>query len=171
MEPTILATIIYLVDARGKTVTMARKKRNVGKGYWFGYGGKIHPDEDADTCVCRETWEETGGVVVRKRNLERVALIDFYNDKIDVRPHGNPSFRVLCYRTLRWDGNPSETVEMSDPLAFDLAALPWSAMKPGDELFVPQVIMGSPVKGWIRFLVDGSIRASIVPCEPGELVI
>lgn len=168
---TILATLVYLVDARDKTVIMARKGRSVGKGHWFGYGGKIEPGEDADACVCRETFDESGGVVIRSRHLERVALIDFYDDSVGVRPHGNPSFRVLCYRTLRWDGEPSSTDEMSDPLAFDLAALPWSGMKPGDELFVPQILAGSPVRGWIRFLADGSLDARILPCEPDDLVI
>jgi 8-oxo-dGTP diphosphatase len=171
MKPTKRATIIYLVNQDDNTVLMARKMLDVGAGYWFGYGGKIEEGENEDDCICREVIEESGGVSVDKKDLQRVALIDFY--KGEERPLGNPTFRVLCYRAKVWTGSPSPTEEMTQATFFDINNLPWNEMKPGDELFVPQIIAGTPIKGWMRFTEDSKkvIDSSIIPCSEEDLVI
>ncbi len=171
MEPTLRATIIYLIDKDKGSVLMAKKTRKVGIGYWFGYGGKIDEGEDEDISVCRETKEESGGIELDPKDLERVALIDFY--KGADRPFGQPTFRVLCYRVLTWKGESSSTIEMADPTFFPINNLPLQEMKPGDELFVPQILAGTPVKGWIRFTDDSKaiIGSDIKPCSLEDLVI
>ncbi len=175
MKPTIFATLIYLVDpddCKNRRVIMAIKERKVGQGCWFGYGGKMKPGETADDCIRRELKEESRGVVVEEKNLERVALIDFYNGAD--RPTGNPTFRVLAYRASTWQGIPRESVEMKSPKSHRVNNLPWKYMKPGDELFVMQVIMGNPIKGWIRFSDDEArivIGHDIVECTVADLVI
>lgn len=176
-KPTINATIVYLVNPVEGTVIMAKKTRKVGIGYWFGYGGKIEADEDPETCTCRETADETGKkigdvhITILPEHLERVALIDFY--KGVERPSGNPTFRVLCYRATQWTGEPIETDEMANPKPFPIDHLPWDEMKPGDELFVPQIIAGTPVKGWIRFRDDEKevFDSDVNPCRIEDLVI
>ena len=171
MKPTILATIAYPVDSRDLLVHMGIKGRDIGKGCWFGYGGKIEPGEDADACIIREFEVESGGAKILKKDLRRFALIDFYNDAKEVRPLGSPTFRVLCYRVLRWKGIIAETPEMQDPQPFPILGLPWSNMKPGDELFVPHIILGVPIKGWIRFDDDRVITSEIKPCILADLVL
>ncbi len=182
MEPTKLATLIYPIDKGANAVILATQTRGPGVGYRFGYGGKIEDGEDADTCVCRETQDESGGakdktrgIIIDKNDLERVALIDFY--KGENRPFGNPTFRVLCYRTFRWTGVAEKTDEMDDPKPFPIDTLfsgeTKHEMKPGDELFVPQILAGTPVKGWVRFSEDSKtvLGHEILPCSLEDLVI
>ena len=46
-------------------------------------------------------------------------------------------------------------------------------MKPGDELFVPQILAGTLVKGWIRFTEDSKkvLGSLIESCTKEDLVI
>ena len=37
-----------------------KKKNDPCEGKWVGIGGKFEPGEDADQCLLREVWEETG---------------------------------------------------------------------------------------------------------------
>ncbi len=176
-KPTINATIVYLVNPVDGTVIMVKKTREPGIGYWFGYGGKIEEGETPEMCTCRETADESGKkmgdvyITILPENLERVALIDFY--KGSERPLGNPTFRVLCYRATRWTGETIGTDEMSNLQPFSIHDLPFHEMKPGDELFVPQIIAGTSVKGWIRSRDDEKefFDSDVNPCRIEDLVI
>lgn len=157
-----IATLVYIVD--DGEVLMARKTRGVGSGRYFGYGGKKKWWQSLKGCATIETWEESGGVKkkrlkptesggikIRKRDLEPMALVDFYNGE-DV-PFDNPSFRVMCYRCRRFKGNPIDTVEMTNAKWLPVEQIPFGTpdMKEGDELFVPEIISGIPVRVKIRF--------------------
>ncbi|RME04292.1 MAG: 8-oxo-dGTP diphosphatase [Planctomycetota bacterium] len=56
-----LATLCY-VKKDGKTLMMHRVKKvgDIHHGKWNGLGGKFHPQETPEECVCREVYEESG---------------------------------------------------------------------------------------------------------------
>ena len=169
------ATIVYIVDPVTHEVLMAKKTRKVGVGYWFGYGGKIEEGETAEACTVREVEEETGGVIIDEATLERVALIDFYRGA-ELKPFvDEPTFRVLCYRLFldKSTINPVTTEQMADPTWFPVDNLPHAEMKPGDELFVPQIIAGTLIKGWVHFSDDAKtvLASTIEPCTITELTL
>ena len=171
------ATIVYIIDPDTQEVLMAKKTRKVGVGYWFGYGGKIDPDETPKDCTIRETYTETGEkITLMREQLEPVALIDFYNEEKMVPGTDDPSFRVLFYRALVAKGTIGTAIttdEMADPTWFRITQLPWKAIMPGDELFIPQVLLGAAVKGWVHFS-DGTktvIGYDLKKCASGDLVI
>ena len=70
-------------------------------------------------------------------------------------------------------GKPETTDEMADPTWFPILNLPLDEMKPGDELFVPQVLLGTPIKGFIHFSDDSKqvIEPSIFPCKKEEITL
>ena len=57
----IKSTLCY-IEKDGKILMLFRnkKKNDPCEGKWVGIGGKFEPGEDADSCVLREVWEETG---------------------------------------------------------------------------------------------------------------
>ena len=163
-------TIIYIIDDQSKQVLMAMKTRKVGVGCWFGYGGKIDEGETPDKCICRETLEESLGVVVEEKDLRRVALIDFYRGDM---PFGDPLWRTLFYITNEFSGEPKSSDEMLDPTWFSVNNLPWHEMKAGDELIIPKVLSGEYQKGFIRFSEDEKsvLEHDIQSCCLEDLVI
>lgn len=169
------ATLVYIIDPDTQEVLLAKRvAKKVGLGYWFGYGGKVEDGESPEDCACRETFEESGGVIhLKKENLEKVALIRFFN-KPEMNPHTDePGFEVLCYRIFQKKediGSPVSTEEMGSPTWFPIHSLPVHEMKSGDELFVPQILQGTLVKGWLWFGPDGVLGSDIKPCDSKDLV-
>lgn len=171
------ATIVYIIDPETNEVLMAKKVRKVGIGCWFGYGGKIDETETASECIIRETREESDGVIhLVEEKLELVAQIDFYKGK-DMAPEvDEPIFSTFCYRIFQNKldvGTPLTTEEMANPTWFPVDNLPWSEMKVGDELFVPHILAGTPVKGWIHFSTDSKeiIESCVQECTRENLLI
>ena len=144
------ATIVYITrpGTHIREVLLALKSKVVGVGKRFGYGGKIKDGESATRCTVRETEEESGGITIEEKNLNPMAIIDFYKDDM---PFGNPFFRVLFYVCDTYRGKASSTDEMKDPEWFSVDNLPFHEMKAGDELVVPFILHGQMRKGWIRF--------------------
>ena len=170
------ATLVYIIDPDTQEVLMAKRgAKKVGVGYWFGYGGKIEEGETPEDCAYRETLEESGGVIkLKKENLERVVLMQFFN-KPESNPHTDePVFEVICFRIFQKKsdvGSSISTEEMVDPTWFPVKNIPWNEMKPGDELFVPHIISGTPVKGWLWFGPEGVKDSDINTCSTNDLVI
>jgi 8-oxo-dGTP diphosphatase len=173
------ATIVYIVDPDLGEVLMAKKVRKVGIGYYFGYGGKIEDGESPEDCTVRETKKESGGtIVLDKSKLQAIAHIRFFN-KTEQNPlTDEPTFEVLCYRIFAKKadiGTPPTTDEMADPTWFQKVKIPFGTtlMKPGDELFVPNIIDGIYCKGYIHFTDDEKevLSSSIELCGPQDLVL
>ena len=53
--------------------------------------------------------------------------------------------------TVQFSGEAEATDEMADPRWFDVGAMPYDQMMPGDQLFIPKVFAGEKFTGWIRF--------------------
>lgn len=161
------ATIVYILERRGNQtyVLMAKKKKKIGIGKWFGYGGKIE-NESPRACAVRETREESVNIILHEKTLTPVALVDFYKEDTLL-------FKTLFYTTWDYSGEPEETDEMADPTWFNIDNLPWHDIKAGDDLIIPHVIREAPHKGFIRFSQDEKevLEYSIVPCSTEDLVI
>lgn len=124
-------TLVYLV--RGGQVLLAMKKRGFGEGKWNGVGGKLQPGETALEGGVRETKEEIG--VTPKLNRE-LGLITYHDPTFG-------DWSVHIFRATNWDGEPVETEEMR-PAWFDVTALPYDLMWPGDAHWMPRVINDHP---------------------------
>lgn len=149
--------IVYFINQ--SQVLMAKKCRGVGKGKYFGYGGKMEDIDRGDplACIKREVEKETnGGILVRTSMLKLVGVVDFYNGE-NTKPFVDEPFTVLCYRSFQKIHKiPETTEEMADPKWFDILSIPWrtESMKTGDESFVPAILMGIQFKGFQWFSLD-----------------
>lgn len=137
-EKTLYRAVVVFVIENNK-VLLAKKTKKIGKGFWSGYGGGIENGETPEEAVVRETSEESGGVIIFKDNLVKVADTYFHNTKED-----NTTFvlNVIVYVTNKKEGEPVSTDEMEDPTWFDLDNLPLNQMFPADKFWVPKVLLG-----------------------------
>lgn len=150
--------IVYFINDQNQ-VLMAKKGRGVGKGNYFGYGGKMEDIDRGDplACIKRELDTETKkGIIVRTSMLKLVGVVDFFKGE-DKKPFESEPFTVLFYRSFQKINKiPESTDEMIDPRWFDMVNIPWRTenMKAGDESFIPLVLLGVPFKGYQWFSSD-----------------
>lgn len=141
------ATVCFLVKKENNKITdvlLALKKRGFGVNLWNGAGGKVQEGEQIIDAAIRETFEE---IVVKlsKKNMTKVAVIDFiFVDK----PEWGQT--VHAYITSEWEGEPSESEEMK-PQWFKIQDIPYSAMWPDDEIWLPLVWEGKKLKAEFKF--------------------
>lgn len=160
------ATLLYVVDPDTLEVLFATKGRGVGAGFLFGYGGKFEDEDEGDArkCVCREFEKESGGISIKKyyTAIELMARIRFFRGEDKNPLTDEPSFEVDCFRLLAKKENFVEiqsTEEMKKPEWIFKDDIPFDSnrMKPGDKLFVPEVIHGIPVFGYIWFEKENNV--------------
>ncbi len=177
-KPMKIATAIYVRKPGEKEVLLAFKQKVVGIDKLFPYGGKFEPIDKNNPFLCsrRETLEETNDLLeLQEDKFTLYALIDFYNGDIK---SDEPSFRVLffiCESFVMKTTNLKDLEtkgDMENPNWYDFDKIPSSLLRSGDKLFVPRILNGEKVKGWIWFDNDGNIIDSeIVLAEEEDLVI
>ncbi len=142
VEKTLLeATLCFLVD--GDRVLLAKKTRKIGAGCWNGYGGGVEPGETPEQAAVRELAEESGGITVVVRDLERVAVLDMENHRSD---GGVFSCRVHVFLVCRWSGTPAPTEEMAEPTWFTFDEVRQLQLMPADRVWLPLVLLGRRVR-------------------------
>ncbi len=160
------ATLIYIIDPETLEVLLATKGRKVGAGFLFGYGGKLEDEDEGDArkCVCREFEKESGGISIEKYygQLELFSRIRFFRGEDKNPLTDDPSFEVDCFRLFAPKAhfeNIQSTDEMKTPEWIHKDAIPFDSekMKPGDKLFVPNIIHGIPTIGYIWFEKENNI--------------
>ena len=74
------STLCYIRNANNEYLMLHRNKKenDLNEGKWIGVGGKFEEGENADECVCREVFEETGLTLTE---YHRRGLIKFLSDK------------------------------------------------------------------------------------------
>ena len=140
----ILCEAVVLFFIRDGKVLLAIKKKKIGKGLWNGYGGGIEPvDLTPKHATIRELGEESGGMSTSIDKLTQVADTYFHNTTED-----GPTFvcHMLVYFAYEWNGEPSETEEMSLPTWFDFDKIPTDKMLPADKIWLPIVLSGKKIK-------------------------
>lgn len=142
-KPLRQATLCFLI--KDKKVLLAMKKRGFGKGRYNGVGGKPEEGESILKCASRETYEEIG---VRPKDLQKVAVLDFYFPHVPIKDDWNQ--RVVVYLCSDWEGRPKESEEMQ-PKWFLQNKLPFKDMWKDDPLWLPHVLAGHRVKAEFAF--------------------
>ena len=127
------------------------KTRNVGERKRNGQGGEMNPGETPEEAAVREVEEETGGIIVHKEHLEKIAILNIHNVKSD----GSVSTcRVHVFQTHRWFSESEilkETEEMVDPLWFQIDKLPLEEMMPADLYWLAPALAGEKMFVWFKY--------------------
>lgn len=139
------AVACFLVS--GDEVVLGMKKRGFGEGHLMPVGGKIGPGETSEKCVVREVAEELRVTLV---NPVKVGTIDFYYSPESKIPSQSVDFYVA-----EFSGDPVETDEMA-PERFNKKNIPYERMLPTNGMFVPIMLRGGTVNGFIVF--DGQMK-------------
>jgi len=141
--PSVLATLMFIVDEKKQEVLLIRKKRGLGAGKINGPGGKIDPGETSEACAIRETQEELGVTA-----FEPVKHGELWFQFVD-----GLALHVDVYRATRWEGEAFETPE-AIPLWTPLSNLPFDEMWADDRFWLAEVLVEKKhFTG--RFLFDG----------------
>lgn len=123
------STLLFLL--KDNQILLAMKKRGFGVNRFNGVGGKPNPNENILDTAIRETQEEIG---VIPKNINQVATINFI-----FKNNSDWDQQVLVFLTHDWEGDPSETEEMS-PQWFDVDKLPFENMWPDDPFWLPLIL-------------------------------
>jgi 8-oxo-dGTP diphosphatase len=129
-RPTVLATLLFIVDESAERVLLIRKKRGLGAGKINGPGGKIDPGETSEACAIRETQEELGVTALNpaKHGELWFQFVDGLCLHVDV------------FRATQWEGLPVETAE-AVPLWTCLSELPFQEMWADDRYWLAEVLV------------------------------
>lgn len=110
--------------------------------------GGIKKGETPEKATARELEKESGGMIIRPEQLEKVAIIDFKN----ITAEGQTFIcRVHVFLARRWIGEPRETTEMVGPEWFKVSSLPFKKMMPADKFWVPLVLSGKKIFGQAEY--------------------
>lgn len=132
-----ISTICFPI--KDNRVFLSNKKRGFGVGYLNGYGGKKQPEDATieDTAV-REMKEEAC-VIVAQENLEKVAVIDFFEGDVHI-------FECHVFFCRDWEGELQETEEMTAPEPYDVNNPPYDRMWDADRTWLPLVFSGRKIR-------------------------
>jgi hypothetical protein len=150
-------TLIFPVH--GGSIFLGIKQQKYGAGLYNGWGGK-HKDHDTfiESTALREFREETGGATFEFKDLEEVAIIEFYRK-------GEPLFECHVYFLHKWHGKIRATSEMGRPKPFPKAAMPYGKMMASDAKWLP-LVFDPNRKGIVRgkaYYSDDMTEVNFVP--------
>ncbi len=127
-------------------VLLAMKKRGFGVGKWNGVGGKLEMNEDPESAMKREAYEE---ICIKVLSLRTAGTITFY-DFENVEYKKNAS-KVYLYLIDKWEGTPKESEEMK-PKWFNINSIPFENMWDDDKYWLKLVLSGKSITS--EFLID-----------------
>ena len=142
-EEKVLFKATVCIPVKDGKVLLGMKTRKIGMGCWNGYGGGIEEGETILESAIREL-EEESGLKAKIEDLEKVAIVDFHNEKSDGTIFVS---RVHFFLVKDWDGEPKETEDgaMITPTFFYIDNLPYDKMMPADKEFFPLILSGKKV--------------------------
>ncbi|MFT4111064.1 NUDIX hydrolase [Propionicimonas sp.] len=149
MFTPVIGTLGYVLSTDGTRVLLVHRSRQGDQhaGKWNGLGGKLEPDEDVYTCLCRELREEAGIEVVAARLRGTISWPGF--------GAGGEDWFGFVFVVDGWTGTPPERND-DGPLAWhaidELATLP---MWEGDRAWLPLVFDDGPAFHGVMPYVDG----------------
>lgn len=137
----ISTTLLFIV--KKNKVLLAMKKRGYGVGLYNGIGGKMQAGETIYETMLRETKEE---ISVVPTDARLVGVIDF---DLFLKAEKTKE-RVHIFIAHEFEGQIQESEEMK-PEWFDIKKIPYEKMFDDDLLWLPSVLQGKLVKGFIEF--------------------
>ena len=137
-----ISTIVFPV--KDNKIFLANKKRGFGTGFLNGYGGKQQPEDSTIEHTAVREMEEEGGIVASLEDLEKVAVINFFEED-------NEIFECHIFFCHNWRGEFQETEEMSAPQAFDILNPPYDKMWDADRVWLPLVCSGQKIRAISRY--------------------
>jgi 8-oxo-dGTP diphosphatase len=129
-KPSMLATLMFIIDEAREQVLLIRKKRGLGAGKINGPGGKIDPGETSVQCAIRETQEELGVTA-----LAPVKHGELWFQFVD-----GLSLHVDVFIATAHEGTAVETEE-AVPLWTPLTALPLDEMWADDRFWLEEMLV------------------------------
>ncbi len=143
MKPT---TLCFPINKKGE-VLLGMKRRGFGKGKFNGFGGKLQDKESFRECAVRELEEEVS-LMARPEEMEPVGFLDFRF------PHEEELTHICwIYLVRTFEGIPLTSEEMV-PQWFLPSEVPYKDMWAGDESWIPLILEGKKIKGYITFGPD-----------------
>ena len=145
----IKQVLVFFVKSRMVLLAQKSSTAKVAASKWNGYGGDIEGNETPSQAAVREITEETdGGITVKEKDLIPRGCIDFFLS--DNRPK-EANFQVHLFVCYEFDGEAKQTKEMRKPTWVVIGQLEGLDMMPADREFVPQILGGRRMQGWVRF--------------------
>lgn len=141
-------TICFCV--RDGEVLLALKKKKIGASFLNGYGGRVEDsDLNIEEAAVRELSEESS-IRARVEDIEKVAHITFHFE-------GVPKLECHVFLVHKWIGEPIETDEMGKPEWYPADTIPEDKMWIGDRLWLPRILKGETLSGFVDYSSDGQI--------------
>jgi 8-oxo-dGTP pyrophosphatase MutT (NUDIX family) len=133
------ATLVYVLRGKDSVeeVLFAEKLKKVLVGRLNGFGGKLKPGETPEAAAIRELREEAG-LKARIGDLEKMAVVDFYNQDAD-------DFHVHVYLLRRFKGEARAKDGMKNATWRLTSRLPFEQLAPGDPFWLPKIFGGKKI--------------------------
>lgn len=129
-QPSLRATLLFIIDEAERSVLLIRKKRGLGAGKINGPGGKLDPGETPEQCAVRETQEE----------LHVTALDPVKHGELWFQFTDGLAMVVDVFLATQWEGTPTETDE-AVPLWTPLDAIPLDEMWADDAFWLERTLV------------------------------
>jgi 8-oxo-dGTP pyrophosphatase MutT (NUDIX family) len=132
---------------QGPEVLLGMKLRGFGVGLWNGPGGKFDKEKDKnpEESFSREALEEAGLIIGQ---VEKVGLIEF-----EFADEPGKILETHVFRVLDYEDQPRNSEEMQWQW-FGKEAVPFDKMWPADKYWLPIVLAGKKVRGYILYSDD-----------------
>ena len=109
-----------------------RKHNDLNEGKWIGVGGKFEEGEDADTCLLREVYEETG---LKLKEYTLRGLVKFYSDRWEAE-------NMYLYTATSWTGELNDNCSEGELRWIPVKDIPSLSLWEGDRLFLEALSKG-----------------------------
>ncbi len=143
-EKTLLNAVVcfFLKHEDGvDKVLLGIKAEKIGQGKRLPHGGGIEAYETPEQAVVREVFEETDGeVIVREKNLQKIAIGDHETTKSD-------GTRFMCrihfFTASVWTGEFKTTKDIIDPQWYDVYNLPIKDLMLADQIWLAEALQNN----------------------------
>lgn len=125
-------------------IFLAYKKRGFGAGFLNGYGGKQQPGDLTIVDAAIREMKEEGGIVASPDDLEKVAVINFFEEDVQI-------FECHVFFCHNWQGEFHETDEMTAPQLYDILNPPYDHMWDADKVWLPIVCSGKKIRAVSKY--------------------
>ena len=129
----INTTLCYLEKDGCRLMLLRNKKENdLNEGKWIGVGGKFEEGEDAESCLIREVFEETG---LRLTGYNFHGIIKFYSDRW-------PAENMYLFTAYSWDGELRRSCDEGELKWIPVKDIPSLNLWEGDRIFLEALARG-----------------------------